>query len=241
MATNPNENNGNGEGSEAVRAQGPQGRRLALNITPAFLNPEAGPRIAEAPRGSSEHCGLIWGTVDYGMTHPNHYNKEVTSTRWHGTFGFQKADGTIGGGSTIYIPAVVERQLQQLGAVVVPLGDQPPPRRFWANADFSVEIQCERFIPKPGGRAGNPYIYVVYDLQPPAHDINHLAPPEVRALLPAPPVERRMIAAYDPDTGEIEDPMLIDQVEIEAATEAPEIHPDSLADMRAAAARNAAE
>lgn len=238
MATKPNENNGNGQVIGTAHAQGPQGTRLALNITPAFLNPEAGARISEAPRGSSEYCGRLWGAVDYGYEHPNHLNKDVNSIRWHGKFGFQKADGTIGGGATMYVPSVIERQLHGLGTLIHRDPEPPPPRSYHANAEFSIEVWCERVIPKPG-RPPIPFAYVVYDLREDDRDISHLAPPEVRPLLPAPPVERRLIAYIDAETGEeVAGPRpLVHHVDAEAATQAPPVHPESEADMRAAAAR----
>ena len=183
----------------AARAPEKRGMRMAMNLSPAFLNPGAGLRVRREA-GAEEFCGSIWGTVERAFQHPNHKDPQKNSLRWHGTFGYQKADGTLGEATAAYFPGVVERQLLGLGAPVIRdgwIGEVPP-----FAADFRVDVWCEadaEGTPRPTAQG---YAYGVYNRLPRRRPINHLAPPELRGLLPPEEAPRELLG-YDPATGEV--------------------------------------
>jgi hypothetical protein len=205
--------------TEAAEPIGPQGQRLVLNLSAGLLNPGAGLRSRRT--GIPEKCGTMWGTVERCVEHPNFKDATKTSRRWHGSFGYQRADGKIGDASTVYLQGVLERQLESLGCPVVREGMAIPP----FTADFSIEIWAEPDLentPKPSAQG---YVYAVYNRMPPARAVSHLAPPEVRALLSV-PEEATLVAYYNPETG--------DQADADGVVIEPEPHHEPVSERSAA-------
>lgn len=187
-------------GDHLREAPGPQGLRQTLNLSPSFLLGvpyDDRETVAKAAGPNGAKCGLMYGVITHGFRHPNYKDPTKTSVRWVGAIGFQTADGANGRASNAYLPATVERTLYNAGVPIVVEGSgHPPPFR----AEFSVEFWIE---PVPKARSAAGYIYACYDrAETHAIAINHLAPPEIRAMLPL--EEERPLLGYDPDTGEID-------------------------------------
>lgn len=184
----------------AAVAYEPQGQRQAVYISPAWLLDDPDLELRGEVAGKqrpSQRCGLIWGAIGYGIEHPNQKEPTKNSIRWVGDIGFQKRDGTLGEASTAYLPKPVEADLKSACCPIIREGE-PPPDPFIAT--FSVECWLEPVSRKisPGG-----FGYATYNRMGRRRSINHLAPPEIRALLPVEP-EPRELLGYDPETGEIE-------------------------------------
>ena len=190
---------------EIATTEGPQGSRLARNLSLSWLaGGDEGNRVGDRVKASkvSEKCGLLWGKVYRGVIHPNFKNPKETSIRWEGEFEFFSEARGYGVCGAMYAPGAVERQLKSLGCPIILEGATLPP---YFEAAFSLEGWCE---PTTSNAFG--FVYAVYDRQPRRSDIRHLCPPEIRDMLPAPAPEpaptRVERLVYDPETGEVEEP-----------------------------------
>src|SRR5215469_2106154 len=177
-----------------------QGAEMAVNLSAGFLNRDAKNIVKRSVAlGAAEEvfCGHIWGTVEFGMTHPNNKDPSKLSTRWHGVFGWSAADGRRGEAETCYLQTVAERYLRSLNCPVVGEFDRPP---LGFAADFSIEVWCVEDTREDG----QGFRYRVNNRAGRRRRINHLAPPEVQKLLPPePPPVHVQLLGYDMDTGEI--------------------------------------
>lgn len=184
---------------------GPLGQKMAVNLSPRRLlgemNDEVKNRVAYHP-GIQELCGKMWGIITHGVSHPNGKDPTKDSIRWTGEIAFEDKLGQLGETSSAYLPNTVEKDLKAQGVPIIRegAGEKPP----FFEASFSVEFWIagvERKVWEIG------YTYECWNRMGRRRNINRLAPPEVRAKLPAEPESARQLLGYEVDneTGEVTD------------------------------------
>lgn len=193
---------------EETALSGPQGQKMALNLSPGFLMIDPGETIRdEIGEGKRPDmlAGKIWGVATHGFDLPSEKYPGTRNIRWHGEFGYENRLEQIGQASSVYLPSAVERDLKAAGCPVLVVGSAQeadamggPAHPFAAG--FSVEIWYER-VPRKINAKG--YVHGTYNRAGRRHNINALAPPEVRAKLPPEPPTPAHLLGYESDTGEI--------------------------------------
>lgn len=173
----------------ALPARGPQGQKLAINLSAGNMRPGVGKLVQRT--GQAQFCGPLWGTAMGYTEHPNQKDPNRVSRRFAGDFRYLRGDGTPAQATECYLPGVLERGIK----AALDISRAP--------VDFAVEIWCEP--DEPGGRESPiGYSYAVYNRRTAASHVDELA--YEAGILPRP--ESRTLlghddAPHDPETGEL--------------------------------------